>query len=165
MSDLDIMSIAYVAGAHGISGDVRIKSFSEAGIDSYKTLYDESGKPYHIERCRFSNKHLIIKFKEITNRNEAEAAKGLNLFIKKSQLPTLEDDEYYYDDLVGLEVITSTKEVIASVIAMYNFGAGEIVELKFLDGKVEMLPFTKIYFPLVNLKEKFIMIDETLITE
>ena len=74
-------------------------------------------------------------------------------------LPDLKEDEFYHTDLIGLEVKNSNGDTIGEVNAMYNFGAGDIIELKLNEGSLEMLPFTKDYVPTINIKEHYIIVE------
>ena len=137
------IALAAVVGPHGVKGEVRLKLFAES-IDSLtghrvvrvgdRTLTLQSVKP---------GKTAVARFAEISDRNEAEALRGALLTVLRSSLPLLEEGEYYHADLVGLPCEDAEAMPLGTVVAVENFGAGDILEIEGKDGKRSMVPFRK----------------------
>jgi 16S rRNA processing protein RimM len=137
------VTLAAVAGAHGIGGDVRLKLFAE-GLESLKrhqqvkvgdrtlTLAAVKGGPTP-----------IVRFAEIPDRNAAEALRGQLLTVPRSALPPLGEGEYYHADLIGLICVSAEGESLGTVVAVENFGAGDILEIEQPGGRRAMVPFRK----------------------
>lgn len=164
MSDNRIC-LGKIVGAQGIKGEVKIKSFTEVidDIDAYGKLEDKTGsRKFDIEVTGSSKGTVRAKIKGIKDRNEAEALIGTELYISKDLLPELdEEDEFYHSDLIGLDVkLRKDNSVIGSVAGLYNFGAGDIIEIKLNDtNKTEMIPFNDAYVPEVNIKNGYIIVE------
>ncbi len=131
--------LAVIIGAHGIKGEVRLKLFTDdvKNLKRHKT-YD-SGK-LTLKSVRPNKDGAIAAFDEITDRNAAEAARGIELVVSRADLPPLEEGEYYYSDLVGLPCISSNGDDLGRCIAVYNFGAGDVLEIQKPDDKKFMVP-------------------------
>ncbi|WP_243455605.1 ribosome maturation factor RimM [Sphingosinicella sp. BN140058] len=150
------VTLAAIAGAHGIAGDVRLKLFAE-GIDSLKRndrvlvgermLTITSIKP---------GPNPIVRFAEIVDRNQAEALRSQLLTVKRSALPPLEDGEYYHADLIGLPCESDAGAPLGSVVAVENFGAGDILEIEQPGGRRTMVPFRD---GVADLKDGRIVVD------
>ena len=161
MSDNKIC-LGAVVGVHGIRGEVKVKSFSdnEKNLTRYGDVSNESGdKNYSLKIVGHSKELLRVKIKGVDDRNTAETLVGTAFYINRDLLPDLKDDEFYHTDLIGLDVRNSNNETIGEVNAIYNFGAGDIIELKLNEGSLEMLPFTKSYVPTINIKEHYIIVE------
>ncbi len=157
------VEIAAIAGAHGIKGDVLIKPFgTDPGqILEYGPLRDKTGnKTFTVRSLRQGRKNfLIARIDEITDRNQAEAAKGTLLCIDRDQLPPPEEDEFYYSDLIGLEARLENGELFGKVINVDDFGAGDLIEIMPQNSQTSMyLSFTKDSVPLVAVSEGHITI-------
>jgi len=154
-----------IVGVHGIKGEVKVKSFTavDKDIASYGTLTDKNDKQtLDIKVTGHSKDLLRIKIKGIDDRTTAETLIGTELYAKRGVLPELTDKEVYYEtDLVGLKVLDEQKNEVAKVIGFYNFGAGDILEIKLKSGNAEMLPFNKGYVPEINLDEGYIIVAST----
>lgn len=156
------------SSAFGIVGQLKIISYCEdpAKIEKYK-LFDEDEKEIVI---KISNKNksqigstsdgsavLIAKVEGITNRNDAEKLRGKEIFTNRSEFKNLKKDEFYYSDLIGLDVIEEGAGKVGEIINVSNFGAGGVVEIQFLESKkVENFSFTNSNFPEVNLEKGFV---------
>lgn len=138
-----------ISSPYHLRGLVKISSFTEdpENICNY-ICYDKKEKEYRLKFIRMDKKKIIAKVDGIGDRTAAEQVQGTKLYIKKTDLPELPEEEHYIDDLVGLDVVDQDEKVIGKVKAMHNFGAGDIVEVAFKGVKqTEMLPFTKEFFP------------------
>jgi 16S rRNA processing protein RimM len=159
--DKNFVAVAKILGAHGIKGALKLRCdlMNIEDILNYN-LYDEAENPIEIEVVGEGKKgSLLIKFPTIDDRNKAEKLVGKDLFIKRSELPDLEDeDEYYYHDIIGLKVMHKGK-IFGHVKDMYNYGAGEILEIVKEDNKVELFSFNNSTFPTVDLENNYIEIN------
>lgn len=125
------VTLAVIIGAHGVTGEVKLKLFGE-GADSlkrYGTL-TASGRTLTVKQIRPANNGAIARFSEVTDRNTAEALRGTELTIARDALPPLEDGEYYHADLIGLPCQTPDGATLGTVVAVENFGAGDIIEIE-----------------------------------
>ncbi|WP_114950895.1 ribosome maturation factor RimM [Sphingosinicella terrae] len=141
MGDPEV-TLAAVAGAHGIGGEVRLKLFGE-GADSlkrHKRLF-AGGRPLELVSVRAGGGGAVARFRGIDDRNAAEALRGQLLTVPRSELPPLGEGEYYHADLIGLACFDEAGEPLGTVVAVENFGAGDILEIERPDGKRAMIPF------------------------
>lgn len=152
--------VAKIVATKGLKGEVKIKAFTQdlQSIFDYN-LVDENNVAYVIEEAYLKNELLIAKIQGINNIDVAEKLINKNLFVAKEDLPTLEEDNFYHMDLINLDVIDSTtNEKIGHVDGLYNFGAGDLLEIKKLDNSLEMIYFNKANVPQINLEKKYIMV-------
>ncbi|GGC17756.1 hypothetical protein GCM10011371_01590 [Novosphingobium marinum] len=134
------VTLAVVTGAHGVTGEVRIKLFGE-GVAALKRFRAFNDSSLTLAKVREDNKGgAIARFAEVTDRNAAEALRGVELTVPRSALPDLEAGEYYHADLVGLPAVSDTGEALGTVVAVENFGAGDILEILRPSGKRFMVP-------------------------
>lgn len=152
-----------VVGVHGIKGEVKVKSWTESDRDigAYGVLENEDKTRSFVLRVVGHSKELLrCKIKGVEDRNSAEALIGTRFYVNRDVLPDLGDDEFYQADLVGLDVVSAqNNQKIGSVSGIYNFGAGDILEIKTVtSSKTEMIPFTKEYVPVVDVKNGFVMV-------
>jgi 16S rRNA processing protein RimM len=151
-----------IVGVHGIRGEVKVKSFSddERHLTSYGTLTNEKGdQTFDVKIVGHSKELLRVKIKGVDDRNTAESLVGTGFYVSRDVLPDLDDEEYYHADLIGLEARNSSDEIIGEVNAIYNFGAGDLIEIKMASGQFEMLPFTAQFVPTINIKEQYIIVE------
>jgi 16S rRNA processing protein RimM len=151
-----------VTGAHGIKGEVKLKSFTAdpKAIAAYGPLLGSNGERFEIERLRAQKDGFIAVLKSVGDRNKAEALKGVELFVPRQQLPAPEDDEVYIHDLIGAKAVTANGEDFGTVIAVPNFGAGDLLEIS-RAGKAEtvLVPFAEEYVPAIDLEKNEIVLD------
>ncbi|HEY4070541.1 MAG TPA: ribosome maturation factor RimM [Sphingomicrobium sp.] len=134
--------LAAVAGAHGVKGELRLKLFSDS-IDSlsrHEKLY-VGGAERSLLALRDGGKTAVARFEGINDRSAAEALRGTLVEIERSALPPLEDGEYYHADLIGLAAVDGDGNVVGTVVAVENYGAGDILEIEAADGKRSLIPF------------------------
>lgn len=158
----DRVILGAIAGAHGIRGQVRIKSFTEVAEDvaGYGPLSNEAGdRTFKLKITGQAKGVLLAKLDGVTDRNQAEALKGTALYIERSKLPDPQEDEYYHADLIGLRGETTSGEVIGEVIGIYDFGAGDLLDLKMEGGRTVMLPFNAEVAVEVDLEAGRIVLD------
>jgi 16S rRNA processing protein RimM len=130
------VTLAAVAGAHGIGGEVRLKLFAR-GLDSLKRhkILFAGARALTVTSVRAGSAGAIARFAEIPDRAAAEALRGQLLTVPRSALPPLAEDEYYHADLIGLPCESASGEPLGKVVAVENFGAGDLLEIEKPDGK------------------------------
>ena len=156
------MCVGAVAGAHGVRGAVKIKSFTAVPEDvaSYGSLEDESGERRFTLRLTGSRKGVLIgHLSGITDRNQAEAARGLRLYLSRAALPPTDEDEYYHADLIGLDAVLADGTPLGPVRAVQDFGAGDTLEIVRNEGPPLMIPFTRTVVPSVDLDAGRLVVD------
>jgi 16S rRNA processing protein RimM len=142
MSDKPL-TLAAVTGAHGVTGEVRLKLFGE-GIDALRPHKSFNEGALTLVKIRSDNKGgAIARFAEATDRTSAEQLRGTALSVPREALPDLAEDEFYFSDLIGLSVVTDKGDTVGRVCAVENFGATDIVEIERPDGTTFMVPLTK----------------------
>jgi 16S rRNA processing protein RimM len=134
--------LAAVAGAHGITGEVRLKLFAE-GLESLEAhkVFLAGGRTLTLKSLRSDKIGAVARFAEIGDRNAAENLRGTLLSVPRDALPPLAEGEYYHADIIGLSVVTIGGEPVGTVTAIENFNAGDILEITRPDGKTFMVPF------------------------
>lgn len=124
------VTLAAIAGAHGVTGEVRLKLFGE-GFGALKAHKSFNGGALTVKSLRSDNKGgAIARFAECADRTAAEALRGTLLTVPRTALPALADGEYYHADLVGLAAETDGGALLGTVVAVMNYGAGDIVEIE-----------------------------------
>ena len=136
------ITLAAVAGAHGITGEVRLKLFAQ-GLDSISAhkVFTAGGRTLTLKSIRPDKIGAVARFAEVTDRTQAENLRGTLLAVPRDSLPPLAEGEYYHADIIGLPVVTTDGEAIGTVTAIENFNAGDILEITYPDGKTVMVPF------------------------
>jgi 16S rRNA processing protein RimM len=153
--------VGAIAGAHGVRGEVRIKSFTAEpeAIGRYGPVEDESGARRFKLRVRGEAKGMAIaRLEGIADRNAAEALKGLRLYVPRARLPKLRRGEWYVADLVGLRAETAAGVALGVVKGVQNYGAGDVLEIE-RNGTSEFLPFTKRVVPEIDIDGGRLIID------
>ncbi|MFP1644317.1 ribosome maturation factor RimM [Pontitalea aquivivens] len=163
MSNPDRVCVGAIAGAFGVKGEVRLKSFCSTPEDiaAYAPLYTEDGsRSFGIRLTRPVTGGLGARLTGVTTKEEADALKGVTLWADRNRLPSLPDDEFYHADLIGLTVLDTGGAVLGTVRAVHNHGAGDILEI-FGPGRRQtlLLPFTKAVVPTVDLTAGRIVAD------
>ena len=136
------VALAAVAGAHGVKGEVRLKLFSDssAGLASQKKVY-VGGVERRLLDVREGGKAAIARFEGIADRSAAESLRGQLVEVDRSELPPLEDGEYYHADLIGLPCVGLDGEAVGNVVAVENFGAGDLLEVEIAGGRRSLIPY------------------------
>ena len=135
------VALAAVAGAHGIKGEVRLKLFgSVEGLAGQPSVH-VGGRDYRLRQVRAAGKGAIATLDGITDRSAAEGLRGEVVEVDRSALPALEEGEYYHADLIGLTCFSHEGETVGSVVAVENFGAGDLLDIEKTDGKNALIPF------------------------
>jgi 16S rRNA processing protein RimM len=136
------VALAAVAGAHGVKGEVRLKLFGE-GVESLKRheRVDVDGRPFTLADVREASGGAIARLSGIADRAAAEALRGRLVTVPRSALPPLGQGEYYHADLIGLPCRGTDGAALGTVVAVENFGAGDLVEIERPDGRRALVPF------------------------
>jgi 16S rRNA processing protein RimM len=158
-----LILIGRVAGAFGVRGELRITTYSADPLSllTYRQLKREDGTPgLTLTAGRAAKGGIVARAKEVETRDEAEAIRGLRLYIARDVLSPTDDDEFYLADLIGLEVRDLAGAVVGKVRTVENFGAGDLVEIApTAGGPTFWLPFTREAVPEVRISEGWIAID------
>jgi 16S rRNA processing protein RimM len=150
----DRVCVAQIGAPHGVRGEVRLWTFTSEpmAITQYGPLASEDGKrSFEIEGVRPGKGHLVARLKGVEDRNAAERLTNVRLFVARERLPQTEADEFYHADLVGLRVEDEDGNEVGAVIAVHNFGAGDILEIQPPEGGAVMLPFNETVVPEVDI--------------
>ena len=146
--------VARIGAPHGVRGAVKLWTFTEdpLAVQSYGPLTTKDGaRQFEIASMRAAKDHLVATFKGVASRNDAEKLNGIELYIAREKLPATDDGEYYHADLIGLAAVNADGESLGKVIAIHNFGAGDIIEIAPPQGTTLLLPFTNAVVPTVDL--------------
>jgi 16S rRNA processing protein RimM len=154
--------VARIGAPHGVRGQVRLWTFTEDpfAVLDYGPLVTRDGKrTFDVDDVREAKGHLVATLKGVATRDEAERLNGIELYVARDALPEPDDDEYYHADLIGLAAVTAAGEPIGRVLAMHNFGAGDIIEIAPPDGPTLLLPFTNAVVPVVDIKAGRVVVE------
>ena len=147
--------LGQIGAAHGVRGEVRLRSFTTdpASIADYGPLETEDGRPIEIEKLRPAKDHFVARLAGIRDRDAASALTNVKLYVPRERLPQTDDpEEFYHADLVGLAVVDQSGKVFGTVIAVFNFGAGDLIEVRPQNGgKTELVPFDAVHVPEVDI--------------
>lgn len=135
------VTLAVVIGAHGVTGEVRLKLFGE-GPDSFRRFpsFEANGRTLSLKSIRQGPNGAVARFVELTDRNAVEALRGAEITVPRSAFPPLADGEFYHFDVIGLPCLSSEGQELGKVAAIENFGAGDIIEIERPNGKRFMVP-------------------------
>ena len=145
-----------INGAHGVRGALRVQSFTERpeAIVKYGPLTDEAGtRTFRLKLIGQARGQFLAQIEGVADRNQAEALAGVRLYVDRGALPQAKAGEYYRADLVGMAVSGVGGRDFGRVMSVYNFGAGDILELKLPDGSLVMVPFTEAAMPKVDVAQ------------
>ncbi|MEP4196563.1 MAG: ribosome maturation factor RimM [Aliishimia sp.] len=151
-----------IAGSYGVKGEVRIKSFcaTPEDIETYSPLSDAKGRAFHLSILRPIKNGFAARLAEVATKEQADALKGTDLYALREQLPSLPDDEYYYNDLVDLTVMDTGGVALGRVKAVHNHGADDLLEVvRPGSSDTFLLPFTQAAVPTVDLEAGRLIAD------
>jgi 16S rRNA processing protein RimM len=154
--------VARIGAAHGVRGAVKLWTFTEdpLAVQSYGPLLTKDGaRQFEIASLRAAKDHLVATFKGIANRNDAERLNGIELYVPRERLPATDDGEYYHADLIGLAAVNAADEPLGRVVAIHNFGAGDIIEIAPPRGATLLLPFTNAAVPTIDIAGGRVVIE------
>jgi 16S rRNA processing protein RimM len=153
----NLILVGRVAGAFGVKGEVRISAYTAdpMALVAYRDLKRETGQPgLTLTSGRPAKGGIIVRAKEVETREQAEALRGLKLYIPRDILPEPEADEFYVTDLIGLAVVTPDGEPLGRIKDVRDFGAGDLLEVQPETGASWFLPFTREAVPEVRIAER-----------
>ena len=155
--------LGQIGAAHGVRGEVRLRSFTSdpPAIADYGPLETEDGRVFEIETLRPAKDHFVVRLSGIRDRDAASALANTKLYVPRERLPeTAEPDEFYHADLVGLAVIDRAGTKLGTVVAIHNFGAGDLIEVRAdTGGNTELVPFDTTHVPAVDIAAGKIVVD------
>lgn len=154
--------LGHISTAHGIRGEVLVKTHTgdPAAIASYGPLTDALGQsPLKLKVLRVTPKGVIARVTGVADRNGAEALRGRELWVERQAMPEPEEDQFYHEDLIGMTAVDAAGAEIGRVVAVQNFGASDLLEIKpAAGGATELIPFTKAFVPTIDLTAKRIVV-------
>ena len=161
--------VAQIGAAHGIRGEVRLRSFTEdpMAITAYGPLESEDGaQRFTIEGLRPAKDHFVARLAGVPDRDAAEKLVNIRLYVSRDKLPPIEDDgTFYHADLIGLAAVAPDGTPLGTVTAILNFGAGDLVEIKPQDGDAMLVPFTETAVPEIDMKTRRMVVVLPTVTE
>ncbi len=158
----DLVLVAKFGAPHGVRGEVRVKSYTQdpAAIGDYSPLQSRDGRLFTIQSLRPAGEVLIARVAELKDRDAAEAVTNLQLFVPRDRIPPADgEDEFLHADLIGLKVETTAGEAVGTVTAIFDFGAGDVIDVARKGQKAVMIPFTKAVVPVVDIAAGKLVID------
>ncbi len=155
MAPSRLVQIGVIGAPHGVRGELRVKTFTQdpLALGRYGPLSDSSGaRSFAVEGLRHLKAEMVVaRLKGVATREAAEALNGVGLFVAREKLPAADEDEFYYADLIGLRAETAEGALVGEIVAVENFGAGDLLEIRLAGAKrTAYLPFTKAVAPLVD---------------
>jgi len=154
--------VARIGAAHGVRGAVKLWTFTEdpLAVKRYGPLVTKDGtRQFEVAHVREAKGYLVATLSGVATREEAERLNGLELYVARGKLPATSEDEYYHADLIGLAAVDAAGEPVGRVIAIHNFGAGDIIEIAPPQGSTMLLPFTNAVVPTVDLEGGRVVIE------
>src|SRR5215470_10145206 len=154
--------LGQIGAPHGVRGEVRLQSFTAepAAIATYGPLETEDARVFKIESLRPAKHAFVAKLSGIDDRDAAERLTNIKLYVPRERLPPAEPDEFYHADLIGLRAVDYAGRECGTVVAVHNFGAGDLIELQPPEGaQTELLPFDAATVPEVNVRGGAIVIN------
>lgn len=153
--------VARIGAAHGVRGEVRLWSFTAdpLAVTGYGALSTKDGaRAFTLAKVREAKGHLVAALDGVTTREAAEALNGVELYVPRDRLPPPDEDEFYHADLIGLRARTAGGEALGTIVAVHNFGAGDLIEIA-NGGASELLPFDRATVPVIDLGGGFAVIE------
>ena len=154
--------VARIGAAHGVRGAVKLWTFTEdpLAVKAYGPLLTKDGaRQFEVTSAREAKGHLVATLKGVSTREEAERLNGIELYVAREKLPDTDEDEYYHADLIGLAAVNAAGEPLGRVVAIHNFGAGDIIEIAPPSGSTLLLPFTNAVVPTVDVAGGRVVIE------
>jgi 16S rRNA processing protein RimM len=164
MADGARICLGQIGAAHGVRGEVRLRSFTADpdAIGRYGPLETEDGRVVQIKSLRAAKDHFVARLKGVSDRDAAEQLTNVKLYVARERLPEpREPGEFYHADLIGLAVVDRAGAARGTVVAVHNFGAGDLIEVKPTDGNTtQILPFDEATVPVVDLAARRLVVVE-----
>ncbi len=159
---LNLVLVAQIGAAHGVQGEFKLLSHTDDPVSvlEFNPLLDERGEPaLTITAARAHKGALLIRAEEVPDRTAADKIKGLKLYVDRADLPDTDEDEYYITDLIGMSVVDVAGNAVGKVANVDNFGAGDLLDIKPVEGANFYLLFTLENVPEVSLAEGKVVVD------
>jgi 16S rRNA processing protein RimM len=157
-----LVCVGAIAGAHGVRGAVKVKSFTAeaADVTAYGPLSDESGKRrFVLTPIGMARGEILARINGVEDRDQAEALRGTRLYADRARFPAPEEDEFYHADLIGLDAVDPAGTALGVVQAIFNHGAGDMMEIALRAGGSALVPFTKAAVPVVDLQGGRVVVE------
>jgi 16S rRNA processing protein RimM len=151
----DRILLGRIAGAHGIRGEVIIHAFTDPpeNVAAYGPLSNEAGaRTFKIAIVHVTAKGVVARLEGVSDRTAAEALRGVDLYVDRDRLPAAADGEFYHADLIGMAAVDAAGQRIGEIVAVQNFGAGDLLEIRSRRAATELIPFTDAHVPEVTLR-------------
>jgi 16S rRNA processing protein RimM len=158
--------LGQIGAPHGVRGEVRLRAFTSdpQAVAAYGPLETDDGRVLQIESLRAGKDHFVATLCGIRDRDAAERLANVKLYVPRERLPELKAaDEYYHADLIGLSVVDRTGSQLGTIVAVHNFGAGDLLEVRLNDDATELLPFDAVTVPEINVAAGHLVVDPPLI--
>lgn len=153
MQDGKLICVGAVAGAHGVRGLVRIKSFTERpeAVAAYGPVADEHGRAFTIAVKGPAKGGVLAALSGVEDRDAAEALRGRRLYVPRDAMPAAGEDEFYHADLIGLAAVADDGRPLGEVVAVHEHGSAPLLEVKPARGESRLIPFTREAVPEVDI--------------
>jgi 16S rRNA processing protein RimM len=154
--------VARIGAAHGVRGEVKLWSFTSdpMAVMRYGELRAEDGRSFEIEAVRPAKDFFVARIKGVSDRTQAERLRNTDLFVPRDRLPEPGQEEFYHADLIGLAVENTDGAALGSIVAVHNFGAGDLLEIRPAGGgDTVMVPFTAETTPVIDIAGRRIVLD------
>ncbi len=158
----ELVLVAQVGAVHGVQGEFKLLSFMDDPVSvlEHDPLLDDKGRPaLSVTAAREHKGALLVRAKEAPDRTAAEKLVNLKLYVPRADLPEPDEDEYYITDLIGMAVVDVAGQPVGRVVNVDNFGAGDLLDIKPVEGASFYLLFTAENVPEVRLAERIVVVD------
>ena len=155
--------VGVIGAPQGIRGEVRVKPYTDdpTALADYGVLHDAKGERYEVLSARPNGNVVVLRLMGVNDRNQAEAMRGIELFVDRASLPDdeLEEDEFFHADLEGLEAFDADGKSWGVITAIFDFGGGDLLELRGANGKSVVIPFSLAAVPEIDIDAGRILVD------
>ena len=157
----DRVCVARIGAPHGVRGEVRLWSFTgdPSAVAAYGPLTAADGRVFEIASLRPAKDCFVARLKGVADRDAAEALRNIDLYVPREKLGPPGEDEFYHADLIGLVAVDTAGVEMGTVIAVQNFGAGDILEIAPKRGETLLVPFSKAVVPVVDIPGGRVVVD------
>jgi 16S rRNA processing protein RimM len=162
MAESSKVCVGQITGAHGVRGLVKVKPFTAAPEDltAYGPVSDEAGaRKLALQLLSWAKDQWIARVDGVADRDAADALRGLRLYVDRAALPETEEDEFYHADLIGLAAVLADGSAFGIIRGVFDFGAGEMLEIARQGSAAVMVPFTRAAVPVVDIAGRRVVID------
>ncbi len=158
----DRVVLARLGAAHGIRGEIRLKSYTgdPAAVAEYGPLDAPDGRTFAIAAIRpVGDDMFVVRLEGVRDRTAAEALNGIELSVARGRLPEPDEDDFYHADLIGLAAVSPAGEAIGTVVAVHNHGAGDVLEIAPDGGEPLLVPFTRETVPTIDIPARRLVVS------